>query len=68
MPGACGFVQAYNTQIAVEPDFQLIAGQRVTQATNDNEQLVPTVEAIGEQAGQKPEEVWPTAGIARMPI
>src|ERR1700735_4262735 len=29
MPGADGFVQAYNTQIAVEPDFQWIVGQRV---------------------------------------
>src|ERR1035438_6653987 len=34
MPGADGFVQAYNTQIAVEPDFQWIVGQKVTQATN----------------------------------
>ena len=30
MPGAEGFVQAYNTQIAVEPDFQWIVGQKVT--------------------------------------
>jgi transposase len=62
MPGADGFVQAYNTQIAVEPDFQLIVGQRVTQATNDKQQLVPTVEAIGEHAGQKPEEVLADSG------
>src|SRR5713101_78625 len=33
MPGADGFVQAYNTQIAVEPDLQWIVGQRVTQAS-----------------------------------
>jgi hypothetical protein len=62
MPGAEGFVQAYNTQIAVEPDFQLIVGQRVTQACNDKQQLVPTVEAIEEQAGQKPEEVLADSG------
>jgi transposase len=62
MPGADGFVQAYNTQIAVEPDFQLIVGQRVTQAPNDKQQLVPTVEAIGEQAGQKAEEVLADSG------
>ncbi|HEY6253364.1 MAG TPA: IS1182 family transposase [Candidatus Angelobacter sp.] len=62
MPGADGFVQAYNTQIAVEPDFQLIVGQRVTQATNDKQQLAPMVEAIGEQAGQKPEEVLADSG------
>ena len=62
MPGADGFVQAYNTQIAVEPDFQLIVGQRVTEACNDKQQLVPTVEAIEEQAGQKPEEVLADSG------
>jgi len=55
-------VQAYNAQIAVEPDFQWIVGQRVTQATNDKQQLQPTVEAIGEQAGQKPQEVVTDSG------
>jgi transposase len=62
MPGADGFVQAYNAQIAVEPDFQWIVGQRVTQATNDKQQLAPTVKAIEEQAGQKPEEVMTDSG------
>src|SRR5436309_11220128 len=62
LPGADGFVQAYNAQIAVEPDFQLIVGQRVTQASNDKQQLKPTVEAIGEQAGQKPQEVLTDSG------
>ena len=62
MPGADGFVQAYNTQIAVEPDFQLIVGQRVTQATNDKQQLVPTVEAIADQAGQKPQQILTDSG------
>jgi hypothetical protein len=62
MPGADGFVQAYNTQIAVEPDFQLIVGQRVTQDTNDKQQMKPLVEVIGEQAGQKPQEVVADSG------
>ena len=62
MPGADGFVQAYNTQIAVEPDFQLIVGQRVTQACNDKQQLVPTVEAIADQAGQKPQQILTDSG------
>src|ERR1035437_4723768 len=62
MPGTDGFVQAYNTQIAVEPDFQWIVGQRVTQATNDKQQLAPTVKAIEEQAGQKPQEVMTDSG------
>jgi transposase len=62
MKGADGFVQAYNAQIAVEPNFQWIVGQRVTQAVNDKQQLVPTVEAIRQQSRQKPEEVLTDSG------
>ena len=40
------FEQAYNAQAAVEIQSRLIVGQHVTQATNDKEQLVPTVAAI----------------------
>lgn len=57
LKGPDGFLQGYNTQIAVEPVFQLIVGQRVTQAANDKQQLVPLVEAIEKQSGQKPEGV-----------
>ena len=57
LKGPDGFLQGYNTQIAVEPVFQLIVGQRVTQAANDKQQMVPLIEAIEEQSGQKPEEV-----------
>jgi len=57
LKGPDGFVQGYNTQIAVEPVFQLIVGQRVTQAANDKQQMMPLVEAIEEQSGQKPEGV-----------
>ena len=60
--GADGFVQAYNAQIAVEPDFQWIVGQRVTQAANDKQQLQPTLEAMRQQAGQKPQEVITDSG------
>jgi len=62
MKGADGFVQAYNAQAAVEADFQLIVGQSVTQATNDKEQLMPMVETIQEQSGQKPEEILADSG------
>jgi len=57
-----GFVQAYNAQAAVEPDFQLIVGQAVTQAANDKEQVVPMVESIETQSGQRPEEVLADSG------
>jgi transposase len=62
MKGADGFVQAYNTQVAVEPVFQLIVGQQVTQAANDKQQLVPLVEKIEEQSGQKPQGVIADSG------
>ena len=62
MKGADGFVQGYNTQVAVEPLFQLIVGQTVTQAANDKQQVVPLIEAIQEQSGQKPEEVLTDSG------
>jgi transposase len=57
LKGGDGFLQGYNTQIAVEPLFQLIVGQRVTQAANDKQQMVPLIEAIEEQSGQKPKGV-----------
>jgi transposase len=62
MKGADGFVQGYNTQVAVEPVFQLIVGQQVTQAANDKQQLVPLVEKIEEQSGQKPQGVIADSG------
>lgn len=62
MKGSDGFVQGYNCQVAVEENLQLIVGQAVTQQANDKEQLKPMVEAIKEQAGQKPEEVLVDSG------
>ena len=62
MKGAEGFVQAYNTQVAVEPVLQLIVGQTVTPAENDKQQLVPLIEKVEEQSGQKPEEVLADSG------
>ncbi len=49
--------QTGNTQIAVEPVFQLIVGQRVTQAANDKQQMVPLVEGgdrrtVGTETGR----------------
>lgn len=62
MKGADGFVQAYNAQAAVEADLQLIVGQTVTQAANDKEQLLPMVETIQAQSGQRPEEILADSG------
>ena len=62
MKGSEGFVQGYNCQIAVEENLQLIVGQAVTQQANDKKQLEPMIQAIEEQAGQKPREVLADSG------
>lgn len=45
------FEQCYNAQAAVEVDSRLIVGQRVSQAPNDKQELVPTSAAIVPEAG-----------------
>jgi Transposase DDE domain len=62
MKGADGFVQAYNVQLAVEPDLHLIVGQQVTQEVNDQQQMKPMVKVIEEQSGQKPGVVISDSG------
>src|ERR1017187_508098 len=57
-----GFVQAYNAQIVVEPELQLIVGQAVTQAGNDKEQVAPMMAAVEAQSGQRPEAVIADSG------
>ena len=57
-----GFVQAYNAQLAVEGELQLIVGQAVTQAANDKQQLEPMVQTIEAQAGQRPQEILADSG------
>jgi transposase len=57
MKGADGIVQGYNAQAAAEPKLLLIGGQSVTEAANDKQQLVPMVELIEQQSGQRPEAI-----------
>ena len=45
------FEQSYNAQAAVEVESRLIVGQRVSQAPNDKQELVPTLGAIPAEAG-----------------
>lgn len=46
-----GFAQCYNAQAAVEVESRLIVGQRVSDAPNDKEQLVPSLGAVAAEAG-----------------
>ena len=45
------FAQSYNAQAAVEVESRLIVGERVSQAPNDKQELVPTLAAIPTEAG-----------------
>jgi hypothetical protein len=45
------FEQSYNAQAAVEVNSLLIMGERVSQAPNDKQELMPTVQAIPPEAG-----------------
>jgi transposase len=46
------FEQSFNAQAAVEVDSRLIVGERVSQAPNDKQELVPTVASIPAEAGK----------------
>ena len=51
-----GFDQHYNAQVAVDQESLLIVANTVSQAANEQQEAVPTVEAIDERVG-KPEAV-----------
>ena len=50
-----GFVQAFNAQIAVDANAQIIVAAAVTQDAVDNRQLAPLLMAVEVNAGQLPE-------------
>lgn len=62
MKGSDGFVQAYNGQIAVDGAHQVIVAAAVTQATNDQKELVPMVATIRHNTGRKVAELSADAG------
>ena len=57
-----GFVQAYNAQIAVDSQAQIIVAQDVTQSPVDSGQLVPLTDAVETNLGRKPDQVSADAG------
>ena len=61
MKTGSGFEQSYHAQAAVEIDSRLIVGERVTDAPNDKEQLVPTLASIPAELG-KPDTVLTDSG------
>lgn len=57
-----GFEQAYNAQIVVDGESQIIMAASVTQETNDKKQLVPMIKKVKENLGTLPENVSADAG------
>lgn len=59
-----GFVQAYNAQLAVDAEHQVIVAAEVTQATSDIHQLIPMVAAVNDSCGEFPLQVTADAGYS----
>lgn len=56
------FVLGYTAEVAVSEDH-FIVGQRVTQSKNDNQALVPLVEEVERQCGERPLRVLADCGF-----
>ena len=57
-----GFTLGYTATLAVSEDH-LLVGQRVTQESNDNEALLPMVDLVEQQCGEKPQRVSADSGF-----
>ena len=57
-----GFTLGYTATVAVSEDHLLVA-QQVTQASNDNDLLVPLVEAVERECGEPPEQASADSGF-----
>jgi len=57
-----GFVQAYNSQAAVDSTAQIVVATGVTQSSSDKEQLVPMLRKVEDNLGQLPENVSADSG------
>jgi transposase len=57
-----GFVLGYTGTLAVSGDH-LIVAQRVTQETNDNQALLPMVDLVEQQCGERPQRVSADSGF-----
>ena len=57
-----GFVQAYNAQIAVDAEAQIIVAEDVTQSGSDCAQLLPMIDAVEANLGHRPAQASADAG------
>jgi len=51
------FDYAYNAQISVDADLQIIVGQHVSQNANDKQEVEPALQALEDTAGRLPDKV-----------
>jgi transposase len=56
------FVQAYNAQIAVDSQAQIIVAAEITQQTNDKQQLAPMLDQVAKNMGAQPVAVTADTG------
>jgi transposase len=56
------FVQGYNAQLGVDGEAQIIVAATIVQAGNDQQQLVPVLEAVVQNLGRLPERLSADAG------
>jgi transposase len=56
------FTQAYNAQLAVDSHAQIIVAATLTQATNDQQQLVPVLNLVEQNMGRKPAQATADTG------
>ena len=56
------FEQAYNAQIAVDAQAQIIVAANIVQAANDAEQLLPALTGVKENLGRLPAQATADAG------
>jgi transposase len=57
-----GFVQAYNSQVAVDSTAQIVVATGVTQSASDKEQLVPMLKKVEDNLGQLPQNASADSG------
>ncbi|MFI3185846.1 MAG: transposase [Methylococcaceae bacterium] len=51
------FDYAYNRQISVDADFQIIVGQHISQHANDKQEIEPALKVLLDTTGQLPDQM-----------
>ena len=58
------FDYAYNAQISVDADLQIIVAQHISQNANDKQEVIPALEALQNTTGRLPEQLSVDNGYA----